>query len=174
MSGQEFSVANEVVAEVKRVFEKCPNAVEAIGGEKVLQDTVGIIKEVARAHRDGDSVNWEKVDSKNKFPQLRPLEHDCQLTQLGAPLSDADLYASGAAGEKASAVMSELFTIEDRKVGADVDYRTDQARMGFFDFVIGSEGFTSIAGREIANEVHMEMRAQTEANIEGAKPLVQM
>ncbi len=129
----------------------------------------GIIKEVARAHRDGDAVDWGKVDPKNQFPQFHILENDPKLAQMAASLSDADLYASGAAGLKANAAMSELFTIEDRKAGADVDYRTDQARMGFFDFVIGKEGFTAVAGREIANDAHMAMREQTAQNLAKAE-----
>lgn len=124
-----------------------------------------IIKEVARSHREGNDVNWEKVDPGNKFPQLRGIESDSELVQMAAILSDADLYASGGAGIDANVEMSDLLTKETVESGVDMDFRGDKSRLGFFNFVVGVDGFASVAGRAIANDMHIAMREQTLKNI---------
>ncbi len=151
------------------IDEKCIRQIELILMITSPNGPHAIIKEVARANRDGDMVDWNFVDPDNKFPQLRIFEQDSQLTQMAAILSDSDLYASSGAGIESSNITSDLLTKEVRASGVNMDFRSEKARMGFFDLIVGKQGFASIAGRYVANDMYMAMRAQTAENIAAKK-----
>ena len=79
-------------------------------------------------------------------------------------LSDSDLYGSFGAGMESNVEMSRLLTKEVQKAGAAMDFTTDKAREGALNFLIG-DGFTSGAGRKLADPVMKDMKEVTAQRI---------
>jgi hypothetical protein len=120
-----------------------------------------ILKSVAHSRRHGIELNWDEIDSEDRFPELEILLHDEKLLHLCAMLSDADLFTSAGAGMNTQLMASRLLSEEEKAAGKDLDFTTDKARMFFFDFIVGKEGFVSNSGRKFGNESYNAMRAAT-------------
>jgi hypothetical protein len=119
-----------------------------------------ILKAVAQAQREGNTVDFSSIKGADKFPDLKGLLSNPKLTQMAAIVSDSDLYASSGAGEEASVMMSGKLSNETQ-----MDFRGEEKRKGFFDFIVGKEGFASHAGREVANESYKALYKETEKRI---------
>lgn len=127
-----------------------------------------VMKAVAKAQREGTTVDFAAIDPQNKFPALRVLERDGRLTQMAAIVSDSDLYASSGAGLKASEMTSTLLTAEMKKAGVNADLTTDAARKFFLDNIVGKDGYASNAGRAVAGDALEALRRETEKRLSAA------
>jgi len=130
-----------------------------------------VLKNIAQSTRDNSDVNWDKVPDSENHPDLKVLTQDRNLLEMASILSDSDLYGSFGAGMDSNVEMSKLLTNEVQKSGADMDFTTDQAREGALNYLIG-EGFTSGAGRKLADPVMKDMKEQTVQRIAAQKPSV--
>ncbi|MFN3826638.1 MAG: hypothetical protein ACK4NR_03330 [Micavibrio sp.] len=129
-----------------------------------------VLKEAAKAHREGREPDWVKADKDDRFTGLRAaLEADTRITQMASMVSDADLAASSISMES-SQVMSALLTNEFKKSGGNIDFTTDAARKFFLDNIVGTEGYASAAARALANPAFMALRQETERRLAAASP----
>ncbi len=132
-----------------------------------------ILKAVAKAHQDGNGVDWAKIDPKGEFPELQVLATDRKLTERSAALEDADLGASAFEGLKSNIAMSNLFTQElqsreyRNKAGLLENLNGPLARSLFGQFVVG-EGPASVAGQNAVGQNYKDMQAHTKAELETA------
>ncbi len=130
-----------------------------------------VLKGVAQAHQDNitngrpaaEGVDWNKIDPDGKFPELKVLVNDPKLTHMAAILSDADLYASSAAGMDASIVKSAALS---RETGMNLT--TDGARKFFFDNIVGPEP-TSAPGKRVGGDSYKELQKETISRLEAQK-----
>ncbi len=138
-----------------------------------------ILKAVAKAHHEGNGVDWAKIDPDNKYPELKTLATDPKLSERAAILEDSDLGASAFEGLKSNIKMSQVFTEELQSR----DYRSmagpnagklenlngPHAREGFSKFVVG-DGPASLAGQDAVGQNYTEMRASTQKEIAAMTP----
>ncbi len=124
-----------------------------------------VLKVVAKAQREGRTVDFTVIDPQNKFSELKALAGDAKLTQMAAIVSDSDLYASSGAGMKYSDTTGALMTAEKKKAGINIDLTTDSSRKFFFDSIVGKEGYASNAGRAANNEAFEALRAENDRRL---------
>jgi hypothetical protein len=120
-----------------------------------------ILKSIASAKRRKIIIDYADIDTEQRFPELEVLIHDSSYLELCSMLSDADLFASSGAGMEAQLLFSKLLTDEAKAAGHDIDFTTHEARMFFFDHIVGKEGFISPAGRRFGNKNYFKMRKIT-------------
>ena len=123
-----------------------------------------VLKNIAQTVRNDGHADWEKVAGNEKHPDLKVLTQDRNLLEMASILSDSDLYGSFGAGMESNVEMSRLLTKEVQKAGAAMDFTTDKAREGALNFLIG-DGFTSGAGRKLADPVMKDMKEVTAQRI---------
>jgi hypothetical protein len=134
----------------------------------------GILKAVAKAQQEGQTLLWADVDPDNKFPELQVLAADPKLTQRAAMLEDADLGASAFEGLASNVAMSENFTgelqsrgykfLSGPKAGQPEDLRGVFSRAAFGKFVVG-EGPASVAAQDAVGANYKAMREAAEREI---------
>ncbi len=132
-----------------------------------------ILKNVAKAHQEGNGVDWAKIDPKGEYPELQVLATDRKLTERSATLEDADLGASAFEGLQSNIAMSKAFTEElqsrdyRNKAGALENLNGPLARSLFGQFVVGA-GPASVAGQNAIGQNYTDMQAETKKELEAA------
>lgn len=122
-----------------------------------------IVKALAKAELEQRSVDsWDEVDPERRFEDLEPLASNPYHLMMCAMLSDADLFAGAGVDLETQITVSALLTQESHTSGAATDFTTPQARMAFFDHVVGQDGFASEVGRHFGNDNYQAMREQTQ------------
>lgn len=133
-----------------------------------------VLKAVAKAHHEGNGVDWEKIPGHEKFPELKVLATDPKLAERSAVLEDSDLGASAFEGMASNVEMSRVFTQElqnreyRNKAGQLENLNGDFARKMFGMYVVG-DGPASLAAQDAVGQNYKDLSAVTEQRLAAAE-----
>lgn len=126
------------------------------------------LKKISHAIGEGRQPSVEDLDREGKFRMLHGLLDHPVNAFKAMIVEDADLYASTAAGDKAWWIMSQRLTKEQRALGLDVDFTTQESRMGFLKYLFNLS-FSSPSAKTLCNADVDACVEQTQKKIDAAK-----
>ncbi len=127
------------------------------------------LKDIGHAMADGKEPHVEDLDPEGKYPVLHSLLNHPLNAFKAMIVEDSDLYGSIAAGDKAWRIMSKRLTEEQKSIGMDVDYTTQQSRMGLLIHLF-KKMFSSPGAQRLCSADVNACLEETQKKINAAKP----